>query len=133
MPEISLDHLDRQLTLLFKEIAVLRQMVAVPPQIVLPLVAEPHEKFVTIDFFVKDMLGYKSRITYYNHIGDEGWPQRVYPAGKKPKLLYEECIAYVQSKTDARDGNTVPPPEPSPGPVVKRRVGRPVKPPRNRR
>jgi hypothetical protein len=86
-----------------------------------------HERFVTIDYFVKEMLGFRSRITYYNHIGDPGWPQRVYPAGPKPMLLYSECLAYVQSKMKARVSPLrlkakTPPPK-------KRRPGRPVKAP----
>jgi hypothetical protein len=63
--------------------------------------SEQHPKFVTIDFFIKEMLGYKSRITYYNHLTDKGWPQRVYPGGK-PMLVYDECVAYLQQLMDKR-------------------------------
>ena len=52
-----------------------------------------HPRFVTIDYFVKDMLGYKHRVSYYDHLNDPGWPQRVYPGGK-PMLVYDECVAY---------------------------------------
>jgi hypothetical protein len=85
-----------------------------------------HERFVTIDYFIKEMLGYKSRITYYNHLNDPGWPQRVYPAGK-PMLVYDECVAYQQQLMSER--------KPPPGPFTKavppggkkRHPGRPAK------
>lgn len=79
----------------------------------------PHPKFVSIDFFVKEMLGYKSRITYYNHVGDEGFPQRVYPGGK-PMLVYDECVAYLRRVMDRRDGAKKKPGR-------KRHPGRPAK------
>jgi hypothetical protein len=93
-----------------------------------------HERFVTIDYFIKEMLGFRSRITYYNHIGDPGWPQRVYPAGPKPMLLYSECLAYVQDKMKARVSPhahlyTHKPPKTKTPPPKKRRPGRPVKAP----
>lgn len=87
-----------------------------------------HERFVTIDYFIKEMLGYKSRITYYNHLKDEGWPQRVYPAGK-PMLVYDECVAYqrrLMSKRTppGRFKKSRPPPLPD---GKKRHPGRPAK------
>jgi len=51
-------------------------------------------EFITIDEFVKGMLRYKSRISYYDHIDDEGWPQRVFVG--KPMLVKSECEAYVR-------------------------------------
>lgn len=87
---------------------------------------QEHPRFVTIDFFVKDMLGYKHRVSYYDHINDRGWPQRVYPGGTKPMLVYDECVAYQRMKMAERD------PTPKPAPTVKRRVGRPVKQPEAR-
>lgn len=84
-----------------------------------------HPRFVTIDYFVMEMLGYKNRTTYYNHINDEGWPQRVYPAGK-PMLVYDECVAYQQRIIADR----TPPPEPYVKPKKagpKRHVGRPAR------
>lgn len=88
-----------------------------------------HERFVTIDYFIKEMLGFQSRITYYNHIGDEGWPQRVYPAGMKPMLLYSECLAYVQGKMLERVAPVRQ--KKTPPPKKKRRPGRPVKAPKS--
>jgi hypothetical protein len=79
-------------------------------------------RFVTIEYFIHDMLGYKSRISYYNHINDKGWPQRVYPTEGKPKLIYAECVAYQQKIMKARSTKK----RPTDG--VKRRVGRPMKP-----
>lgn len=80
-------------------------------------------KFVTIDYFIKQMLGYKSRISYYNHRNDAGFPQRVYPfggPGSKPMLVYAECAAYLQLVIDKRDGVTKKPGR-------KRHPGRPAK------
>jgi len=68
---------------------------------------EQLERLVTIEFFVKNMLGYKSKVTYYNHIDDEGWPQRVWPGGK-PMLVYSECLAYLERLK----ANRAPPAEP---------------------
>lgn len=63
---------------------------------------DEHPRFVTIGYFIHDMLGYKSRVSYYNHLGDKGWPQRVYPDGK-PLLVYDECVAYQRSLMGKRD------------------------------
>lgn len=86
--------------------------------------AEHHPRFVPIEYFINQMLGYKSRSSYYNHEQDEGWPQRVYPGGK-PMLVYEECVAYMERLM----GHRAPPPPFHKPPPKKRRPGRPVKPP----
>ena len=52
-------------------------------------------KLVTVDYFMMEMLGFKNRASYYNHLDDEGWPQRVYPGGDKPMLVLAECEAYI--------------------------------------
>ena len=75
-------------------------------------------KLVTIDHFVKEMLGYKSHVSYYNHLDDEGWPQRVYPGGK-PMLVLSECEAYVASLLSDRT--------PPPTPFVKSKAGQGVR------
>jgi|SRR5882672_1625526 len=54
------------------------------------------QRFVTIEYFIKEMMGYKSKVSYYNHLNDEGWPQRVYPGSGKPLLRYEDCVAYQE-------------------------------------
>lgn len=59
------------------------------------MVEEP-QRFVTIEYFIKTMMGYKSKVSYYNHLDDERWPQRVYPGGGKPMLIYDECVAYQE-------------------------------------
>jgi len=83
--------------------------------------ATDHPRFVSIDYFVNEMLGFKSRSTYYNHRNDVGWPQRVYPTGK-PMLVYEECLAYQKMLMDRRN----PPPVHRP-PSLGRPRGRPRK------
>lgn len=75
-------------------------------------------KLVTIDHFIMEMLGYKSRITYYNHLDDEGWPQRVYPGGK-PMLVLAECEAYMAKLLSDRS--------PPKGPFVKSKAGQGVR------
>jgi hypothetical protein len=82
---------------------------------------QEHQRFVTIDYFVIEMLGFRSRSTYYNHVGDPGWPQRVYPTGK-PMLVYDECVAYQKMLMDQRDEPPV-----MKRLVVKRSPGRPKK------
>jgi hypothetical protein len=49
-------------------------------------VTDDHPHFVSIDYFVMDMLGFKSRSTYYNHLNDNASPKRVYPTAK-PSLV----------------------------------------------
>ena len=81
-------------------------------------------RFVTIGYFIQTMLGYAALSTYYNHINDEGWPQRVYPGGR-PMLVYEECVAYMRQLM----ANRVPPPpfvKPEPQGGKKRHPGRPA-------
>lgn len=85
---------------------------------------QEHPRFVTIDFFVKDMLGFKNRVSYYHHIDEPGWPQRVYPAGRKPMLVYDECVAYQRMKMAERNQPAKPVPN-----GRKRHVGRPAKQP----
>jgi hypothetical protein len=82
---------------------------------------EDHPRFVSIDYFVIDMLGLKARSNYYNHRNDEGWPQRVYPTGK-PMLVYEECVAYQKMLMNRRGG----PPPVKAKPVRTKTLGRPV-------
>jgi hypothetical protein len=81
-----------------------------------------HQHYVTIMYFIKNMLGFTARATYYNHLDEPGWPQRVYPTGtKKPMLVYSECLAYLRQLEAKR---AAPPPVPEP--AKKRRPGRPV-------
>lgn len=79
-------------------------------------------RFVTIGFFVKEMLGYAALSTYYNHIDDPDWPQRVYPGGK-PMLVYDECVAYMRKLMARREP---PPPFVKPKPKRPRHPGRPA-------
>lgn len=74
----------------------------------------PPPKFVTIDYFWRDMLGRGSRTWFYNHVNDPGFPQRVYPDGGRPMLLYDDCKAYVDKLLAQRAAKQ------------KRRVGRPA-------
>lgn len=74
-----------------------------------------HENFVTISFFVKEMLGLRDRGWYYAHKDDPGMPKRVRMGGKV-LLPFADCVAYVnQLKKKA---------EPEP---LKRGRGRPRK------
>ena len=52
-------------------------------------------RYVTITYFLTQMLGRKSRGTYYNHIDDPGWPQRVMIGGQ-PMLNYDDCASYIR-------------------------------------
>lgn len=74
-------------------------------------------RYVTITYFLTQMLGRRSRGTYYNHLNDPGWPQRVMVGGR-PMLNLEDCQAYIRRQDEA--GRK--PPEP-----VKRKRGRPRK------
>jgi len=58
------------------------------------MTAQDHDRFVTISYFVKDMLGMRDRGWYYVHINDPGMPQRV-TVGGKIKLSLDECVAYM--------------------------------------
>ena len=79
-----------------------------------------HKQFVTIAYFMVEMLGFTSRQSYYDHLSEPGWPQRVLPGGR-PMLVYAECLAYQQSLLD----NRAPPPAPPPK-RRKRHTGRPA-------
>jgi hypothetical protein len=79
-------------------------------------------RLITIEQFIIGMMGFRSRISYYNHQGEPGWPQRVY-IGKKPMLRYDDCMAYYNGLVSD------PVPEAKTPPVRRRRVGRPVRPP----
>jgi len=60
-----------------------------------------HRRYVTIDEFVK-IMGRKSRNWYYNHVKDDGFPQRHYlPGNDKPVLDLDECIAWQKQATTA--------------------------------
>jgi predicted DNA-binding transcriptional regulator AlpA len=86
-----------------------------------------HTRFVTIEYFWKDMLGMGDRAWFYRHKDDPGMPQRVYLGeNSKPMLVYDECLAYMRARMEARG---VPKKDP---PKLKRRVGRPVSPPKLR-
>lgn len=85
------------------------------------------QRYVSISYFIKGMLGF-SRATYYNHLDQPGWPQRVYPTGtKKPMLVYAECLAYQRQLEEAR-GPAPAAPVVEPKAPQKRRPGRPVNP-----
>lgn len=59
-----------------------------------------HKRFITIGFFVHEMLGKKSKNFYYNHLKDPGFPQRVYlPGSIRPLLNYDECLAFQNGAT----------------------------------
>lgn len=53
------------------------------------------DRFVTIPYFVQEMLGHKNRAWYYRHVNDQGMPQR-YKVGGLPRLSLAECSAYVE-------------------------------------
>lgn len=59
------------------------------------MTADDHDRFVTIPYFTKEMLGMKDRGWYYRHVRDPGMPQRV-PVGGKPMLSLRACTAYVE-------------------------------------
>jgi len=77
---------------------------------------DEHDRFVTITYFVKEMLGLKGNEWYYRHLKDPGMPQRVM-VGDKPKLSLRDCIAYQEMLK----GKALPPPP------LKRKRGRPRK------
>lgn len=80
------------------------------------MTGDDHDRFVSIGYFVRDMMGMKSRDWYYHHLNDPGFPQQVLVGGTK-KLSLKACIAYQESiKRQAR-----------PAPPPKRRRGRPPK------
>lgn len=75
-----------------------------------------HDRFVTVTYFTRDMLGMKSRDWYYAHRRDPGMPQQIEVGGIK-KLSLRDCIAYQEMLK-----GKAPPPPP-----VKRKRGRPRK------
>jgi hypothetical protein len=85
-------------------------------------------RFVTIEFFWKEMLGLTNKQWFYNHKDDPGFPRRVY-FGSKPMLIHDECVAYIARMVGQR---TMPEPEKKNPPRKPRRVGRPVGPVRKR-
>lgn len=82
-------------------------------------------RLVTVDYFIKEMLGYKHRSTYYNHLDVPGWPQRVYPGGK-PMLVLAECEAFMAKLLAERTPQKVVKHRKEPDPL-KRHPGRPAK------
>jgi hypothetical protein len=78
-------------------------------------------RFVSIEYFWRDMLGFKSKQWFYQHKDDPGMPQRVY-IGSDPKLVYDECVAYMHRLMAARAAK--------PKPKRKRHTGRPAGPAR---
>lgn len=87
-------------------------------------------RFVSVEYFWKEMLGLTNKSWFYNHKNDPGMPRRVYFGGK-PMLLYDECRAYIDhilAERVPRPANRAkkdPPRKP-------RRVGRPVGPVKRR-
>ena len=78
-------------------------------------------RFMTIEQFV-ELLGYKSKVWFYLHKDDPGFPRRTY-FGRTPMLLVDDVVAYQEHQLKARD----PKPKKSP-PEKPRRAGRPVAP-----
>jgi len=88
------------------------------------------KRFVTIEYFIKEMMGYKSKTSYYNHIHDKGWPQPVYPGGGQPLLVYDECVAYQNQLLKQRTppgGEEIEKPKKKEPPPRRRHAGRPAK------
>lgn len=83
------------------------------------------KRFMTIEQFV-ELLGYKSKVWYYNHADDPGFPRRVY-FGRTPMLLVDDVASYIEHQLKARD----PKPKKKP-PEKPRRPGRPVGPVKKR-
>ena len=82
-------------------------------------------RFMTIEQFV-ELLGYKSKVWYYLHKDDPGFPRRTY-FGRTPMLLVDDVVAYQEHQLKARDPVKKNPAEKKP-----RRVGRPVAPVKRR-
>ncbi|MER8619211.1 hypothetical protein NKG99_20630 [Mesorhizobium sp. M1409] len=81
-------------------------------------------RFITIKEFWQ-RLG-KSKTWYTRHKRDPGFPQ---PADLgRPMLPVDEVEAYIDMKLAERHAKQQPPARKDPPPLVKRRVGRPVKP-----
>lgn len=73
---------------------------------------EAKQQLITITDFMK-MLGFKSRISYYDHKDVPGWPQTV-KVGNRPMLVLADVERYM---SDLEKGTAAP----------KRRRGRPPK------
>lgn len=56
--------------------------------------------FITVEQFWKEMLGQTNRNWYYRHKDDPGFPQAFY-FGKRPLLLYDDCLHYVTKQQRA--------------------------------
>lgn len=66
---------------------------------------DEHKRYITIGFFVHDMMGRKRKNWYYTHLKDPGFPQRHYLVGSRhPVLDYDECVAYQQAATKTPPG-----------------------------
>jgi hypothetical protein len=78
--------------------------------------AHNHDRFITIKYFVHEMLGMKAKNWYYDHVNDPGVPQRI-TVGGVPKLSLRECIAYQEMLKGAAPTAT----------PFKRKLGRPRK------
>jgi len=92
-----------------------------------PSTAAHGHRFVTLEYFWREMLGLRSKGWYYNHADDPGMPKRVY-FGAKPMLLYDECLAYIDHLIEEREPHPLKPQQQKKNPAKKpRRVGRPVK------
>lgn len=59
------------------------------------MTGDDHDRFVSIPYFSKEMLGMKDRGWYYRHVNDPGMPQRV-QVGGRPMLSLQACTAYVE-------------------------------------
>jgi hypothetical protein len=71
--------------------------------------APEHRRFVTISYFVRNMMGYSSRNWYYRHRRDPGFPQVIMLPGHQRALLdFDECKAY-QERLVASGGGQWPP------------------------
>jgi hypothetical protein len=63
-----------------------------------------HKRFVSLSFFVREMMGKKNLNWFYLHCTHPDFPKRIYlPGAHRPVLSYDECIAF-QNK-----GTTTPP------------------------
>jgi hypothetical protein len=58
-------------------------------------------RFVTVEYFWKEMLGLTNKSWFYDHANDPDMPRRVY-FGYKPMLLYDECLAYIEHRLEGR-------------------------------
>lgn len=71
--------------------------------------APEHRRFVTITYFVRQMMGFKSRNWYYRHRTDPGFPQPIYLPGHQRALLdFHECTAYQERLLESGRGTWPP-------------------------